>query len=364
MFLVILFFLFLLVSPVQADGFDLIQNSSFNRFRQTTALTISSLPISVEDGEIGVVYDEKLIQGQKVEYALEFVELGSLADNEYWRRIPGVFDEVSGPPGTQVDVLYYFKNEAGHSVDVSKVALPFSRADISEGNWLEVSFLKSEPPSFMDISISWEQLVLSKKGLMKEYPGLGKVQDQVSGSLIIDSVVISEPILIEAIKMEEVGGELNVEIKLRNTQQEALENIFIDHCGYSTEFGLPSLEVSTIQYSLGDYDGCGQLKISNPNFKRECVIWGNPFSNWISTDAITVLAFREDGGWINGSYVQPEQESFCITRIPYSIQIQHNIYREDKIVVEVKEQISVGEVLGIEDIENNFVLPKTGVVIY
>jgi len=133
-------------------------------------------------------------------------------------------------------------------------------------------------------------------------------------------------------------------------------------------------------------------------------LYGNSLSDWTTTDAITALAFREDGGWVNGSYFKPEGEDFCITQIPYSVSIslkKPQLVDEEEVEEEIDENIEDreeeieedsngildennivlidsttsnsddfvgdGEVLGVQTNsvkDNNFVLPKTGVVIY
>jgi hypothetical protein len=229
---------------------------------------------------------------------------------------------------------------------------------------------------------------------MKEYVGPGQIDYGVGGSLIMDSFVIKDPINIEKVEILAEGRSIKVKVVLRNLKEEALENISISHGGFSSNYTIPAMDTVEIEYSLEAEEWGNILTMSNPNFARECILYGNSFSDWTTTDAITALAFREDGGWVNGSYLKPEGEDFCITQIPYSVNIllgkpeireeeeemnddyDRIVGQEDVVSVAPQDSNSNdgGEeegVLGIQsDPEvdsiknNNFVLPKTGVVIY
>jgi hypothetical protein len=301
--------------------------------------------------------------------------------------------KVSGPPGTQIDLLYHYLNDTGHSIDVSEVLLPFSRGDSTLGNWMNV-VMGVTGISQRDISISWEQLVLSRKGLMKEYVGPGQIDYGVGGSLIMDSFVIKDPINIEKVEILAEGRSIKVKVVLRNLKEEALENISLSHGSFSYTYTIPALDTVEIEYSLESNEWENILTISNPNFARESILYGNSLSDWTTTDAITALAFREDGGWVNGSYLKPEGEDFCITQIPYSVNIpvrkpemeegeedmndnpEGSVGQEDVVSVAPQDSNSNdgGEEEGVLGIQanpevdsiknNNFVLPKTGVVIY
>jgi hypothetical protein len=392
--LLFLFIFLLLGSPVSADGFDLIYNSSFNRYKQTTGISYSYVPVSRSPSEPGIYYDISLVEGVQTDdvwgnYGLEY-----LTENEYWQRKRKLLSKVSGPPGTQIDLLYHYLNDTGHSIDVSRVLLPFSRGDSTLGNWMNV-VMGVTGISQRDISISWEQLVLSRKGLMKEYVGPGQIDYGVGGSLIMDSFVIKDPINIEKVEILAEGRSIKVKVVLRNLKEEDLENVGISHGGFSSNYTVPAMDTVEIEYPLESNEWGDMLTISNPNSTRECILHGNSLSDWTTTDAITALAFREDGGWVNGSYLKPEGEDFCITQIPYSVNIplrkpeiregDGGIDDDSDRIVEQEDVVSVapqdsnpsddgGEeegVLGIQaDPEvssiknNNFVLPKTGVVIY
>jgi len=412
--LLFLYIFLLLTSPVSADGFDVIYkrgNSSFNRYRQTTGISYSYLPTPKNSFEPGLSYDISLIEGEETEDVWGNYTLEILTENDYWQRKRALLSRVSGPPGTQVDLLYYYLNDTGHGIEVNNIVLPFSRGDSSLGNWMDV-VMGVTGISQRDISISWEQLVLSRKGLMKEYVGPGQIEYGMGGSSILDSFVIKDPINIEKIEMLPDGQHINGKIILRNLKNEDLENIGISHGSFNSTYTIPAMDTVEIEYSLNGDEWGDILTISNPNFARECILYGNSLSDWTTTDAITALAFREDGGWVNGSYLKPEGEDFCITQIPYSVSIslkKPQLVDEEEVEEEIDENIEDreeeieedsngildennivlidsttsnsddfvgdGEVLGVQinsvadsiqdnNKDNNFVLPKTGVVIY
>lgn len=390
--LLILFFLLLLTSPIYGDGFDMIGNCSFNRYRQTTAISLFFLPESVSNGNFGISYDTNLVEGTKTEDVWENISLGTLTENDYWRRIPGVLDNVSGPPGTEIDILYFFLNQTGHTVEVSKIALPFSRTNLDQGNWLKLASMYGNSPIYREIPIPWEQLVLGRKSLTKEYSGPGLLYDGQGGSEVVDSLTISDPILIKDIQVVRQQDGVKITLWLENITTEPLEDILLEHFKYVKEVTIPALEEIEVSYLLKDFSGSEVLRITNPNSAQECIIYGNSFSDWTKTEAITVLAYREDGGWVNGSYVQPEVESFCIRQIPYTTNIILRGYEDmwDETAVSQKEEKETAEgeateeessvkedkeeILGIsrEALDDqgvrikrdNFLLPKTGVVIY
>lgn len=319
--MLLFFFIFLLLSsPVSADGFDQIYNSSFSRYKQTTGISYSYLPMPKNPSKSGISYDTSLVEGVKTDDVWGNYTLEYLTENEYWQRKSKLLSEVSGPPGTQIDLLYYYLNNTGHNIEINKVLLPFSRGDSSLGNWMNV-VMGTTGVSYRDIPISWEQLVLSRKGLMKEYVGPGQMDSGIGGSFIIDSFVIKDPINIEKIEVLAEGQEIKGKIILRNFKNVDLEDIGVSHGSFSSTYTIPAMDAIEIEYSLEGDDWGDMLTISNPNSPRECILYGNALSDWITTDAITALAFREDGGWVNGSYLKPEGEDFCITQIPYSVNI-------------------------------------------
>lgn len=396
--LLILFLLFLLTSPVSADDFNIHGDSRYSDYKHTTAIAQSYIPESIE-GAQSLIYDYSLTEGEETQEVLDNESVHTLTDTFYKRRIPGKVDRVSGPPGTRVDFIYKYCNYAGHSVDVSKVVAPFSKEDPGLGNWLNVATMEGNLPIQRSISIYFDFRWILKTALFKEYIGPGVLEDGQEGFLLLDTLTISNPIKIQSIEVEELVEEnkgVKVLVVIKNRSEETLENMFFEHHTYHLEFTMPPLEEITIEYLLEDFDELGYFKIHNPNAREECAIQGNPQYQWFWGGGVTVIGYREDGGWIHGSTVQPEGDNFCISRIPYTMTSPILEYekspdsdniKEDEIVNPLDEQESLEEegkiedeekiVLGIVDTgerneigieeyeginEDNFVLPKTGVV--
>jgi hypothetical protein len=389
-----------LITPVHADDFNIIGDSNFNQYRQATTISIDTLPSTTQDS-YNISYDTNLVSGYSTQEVLEQLTIEDITDMNYWRRVPDIADSVSGPPGTKIGISYFFYNQAGHEVEVSKVVIPFSKENREEGNWLNVALVNDPLPVQRSISMLWDNRNLTKSGLLKEYIGPGVLGDSVRGSLILDSVTISDPIKILDVQSDVVGNTVEMSVAVKNGGNEVLENLTFEHLTFSQNFTiLPSQEIQ-LEYILEGVEDLGHFQIENPNEQTECAIQGIKKYQWVQTKGITVLAYREDGGgWVMGSYLIPEQESFCITRIPYTltssflgyanIQVDDNMIEEEQEPSQEdpegqgkeKEQIEEpleeqepleelvvddkqGDVLGVteeEESENNFVLPKTGVI--
>ncbi len=383
--LLVLFFLFLLISPVSADDFNMYGDSRYSDYKHTTAITQGYLPGSIDEAD-SFIYYYSLIEGQGTQAVLDNESMDTLTDTDYKRRIPGKVDRVSGPPGTQVDYIYKYFNFAGHSVDVSKVVAPFSKEDPDLGNWLNIVTMDTSLPVQRSISIHFDFRWIVKTALFKEYIGPGVLEDGQEGFLVLDTLTISNPIKIERIEVEEISGVnkgVEVSVIIKNISEETLENMVFEHHTYNLEFTISPFEEMSIEYILQDFEELGYFKIHNPNTKEECTISGNPQYQWFWGGGVTVIGYREDGGWIHGSTVQPEGDCFCISRIPYTMtspileyekSLDSDNIKEDEIIDLLDNQEVFVEdlevnneqrgVLGIidETRKNNFVLPKTGVV--
>lgn len=365
MLLTILLLLFS-ISPIHADDFNAGGDGVFNEYYQTIGLTVQSFPDNSEEVN-SISYDLSKTGGVLTELS-QGKNIQNLTALGYMRKIPDILDEVKGPPETKVDILYYFFNDAKHTVNISKLAIPFSRSVPDMGDLTNILEFQNDEPSFKSIDVLFNGYNLRKEGKLKEYLRSDEVENGLKGSFVIDSVEISNPISIESIELEKNEEMIDVKILLKNNSSEKLNNILFVHDTYSLQFDSLSFEERTIEYSLDNTDDLGYFKITNPNTKTECSVYGSNFYNWLQPNAVTVLAYREDGGWVNGAHVQPVQESFCITRIPYSMTssllVYENIPDDDNIVKENidigKENLDMEEVLGIQhDDEELLILPKT-----
>ena len=118
---------------VFADDFNIQGDSSSNWFFQATAFTVEEFPKQ----EV-VLYDETQTLGDNTSSVLNGKSIFSLTNMGYTRRIPGIADKVYGPPGTRVDVLYFYQNDTGHSVDIKEIAIPLSRSIVLNGDLTKI----------------------------------------------------------------------------------------------------------------------------------------------------------------------------------------------------------------------------------
>jgi hypothetical protein len=371
--ILILFFLLLLISPVYSDDFNVSGDGALNEYYQTTAITVSYFPDHYEY-EKGITYDLSEIYGLDTYDVLNDYSIGGLTTMWYSRRVPNVVDRVAGPPGTVIDILYLYFNDTKHDVDISKIVIPFSRNIPSMGNWNNIVTHFSNTAIFRSIDVSFDNKVIRKEGMLKKYEGLGLVANGAMGSRILDTIMISNPLEVVSTQIQELDGYLNIQILIRNNSTEKLNDIIFEHEEYVEVFTLLPADEIFLEYNLEKKEDLGYYRITNPNTKTECVIYGSNYYNWLQPNAVTVLAYREDGGWINGAHVQPVGESFCITRLPYSTTssvlkyekqtVGDNILETEEVIA--KEEGSTNElnnVLGV-DSTTGMSLPKTAKKIY
>ena len=126
------YFFIIFATPVYADSFDVSKDTNANQYYQAVALGTDGYP-EIED----VQYLRSDFMGGNTSRILS-TGISGYTDFEYTRRIPMVADQVYGPPGTIVDLVYLFKNNTGHTLDISKVNLVLSRNNKQLGDLSEV----------------------------------------------------------------------------------------------------------------------------------------------------------------------------------------------------------------------------------
>lgn len=390
----ILSFLFLLLllsplslspRPIYADDFNIMGDSRYSRLRHTTTLGTAFLPPSTAHPS-SFLYDEDLLSGTPTYNIVDSVNVHNLTNINGWQRIPDIFTNVSGPPGTMIDILYHYINEAGHPFSVSKVFVPFSQSDPDLGNWLDVVKTDTGLPEERSISVFFDLRWVRKNALLKEYTGPGELEDMQEGFLLLDTLEIVNPIKILDVQVEdfESGNGVRISVEIENITEEELFDISFEHLDNYFEFTMQPYEVVSMEYEIENLpqevnSNLGYFKIHNPNTNTQCAIYGNRQYLWFSGEGVTVNAFREDGGWVNGGIVQPEGNTYCISRIPYTMTselLEYEIisFSDNIEVEEVENVVSEVEVLGVEDKQDvgsleyeelggeNFVLPNAGVV--
>ena len=310
MFALLLIFL-LFPSFVFADDFNIQGDSGPNEFFQATALTVENFP---EQG--GISFDEDELLGQNTTNILNTQSIFTLASMGYTRRIPGIADKVYGPPGTRVDLLYFYQNNTGHSVNIKEIAVPLSRSVISNG---DISKLINVSGEERNMSILFSGNNLSRGGKYMSYDGLGDIANGGGGGILLDSWYIQNPLTVELLKVERVSDMVTLQIKVKNiTEDEYLTNLNFKHKEYQEIFDLMPSEEKHLEYSLENRENILEpFTLANPNVKERCAVLGGNYYQWYATDSISVFAKRENDKWVGGGYVQPAVESICVKRIGY-----------------------------------------------
>lgn len=377
----ILPFLFLLcfVSPVLADGFESTRDGKDNRFITTISYSIDMdyLP----GGEIEFNQDD--IQGQRINVGVGRGVDSFLHENNIHRKgdIDGTF--VSLPPEGIVDVLYHFKNDTGHSAEITSIAIAFSKRNIIEREWFE-DFAEFElgipyagPIDLMYSGVFWE-----RTGILNLYEGFGVVGNGAIGTLLIERIRIKNPLEIVSTNVLREESGIAMEVLIRNNSQEELRDLLFTHGKYSLTLTLQPEEEYLIEYFLDNNQNKGislkNFRLRNNNVVRKCAVEGVNFNPSYDSRAVSLFSNRSTQNWVSGLMLGPSQDGFCIERIRYTMvsedlfpeeeedlePIDEDPQKEDSSVVENDEEQEetpedISEVLGVSS--ENFILPKTGV---
>ena len=314
---------------VFADDFNIQGDSSSNWFFQATAFTVEEFPKQ----EV-VLYDETQTLGDNTSSVLNGKSIFSLTNMGYTRRIPGIADKVYGPPGTRVDVLYFYQNNTGHSVDIKEIAIPLSRSIVLNGDLTKI--INANEVVEENIGFLFSGNNLTRGGKYKHYDGMGSVTNGAGGGFLLDSWYIQNPLDVELLEVDKDSDRVNLKVKIKNvSDDEYLTNLNFKHKTHEESFALLPKEEKYIEYSL-EYDGdtLEPFIVSNPNVKEICSVLGGNYYQWTYTDSISVFAKRENGKWVGGGYVQPVIESLCIKRIGYVLKSEEiDLASEDVLSV-------------------------------
>ncbi|HNR53275.1 MAG TPA: hypothetical protein PKI16_02270 [Candidatus Dojkabacteria bacterium] len=326
----VLLFLFLFSSPIFADDFNILGDSGPNEFFQATALTTESFPVQ---GKIS--FDENELLGQNTTNILNTQSIFTLANMGYTRRIPNIADKVYGPPGTKIDLLYFYQNNTGHSVNISEIAVPLSRSIVSNG---DISRTLNIVGVERNVEFLFSGNNLSRGGKYVSYDGLGEIANGVGGGILLDSWYIQDPLTVELLKAERDLDIVNLKVKVKNiTEDEYFTNLNFKHKEYQEVFALLPSEERYLEYSLKNEEKILEpFTLTNPNGKERCAVLGGNYYQWYFTDSISVFAKRENDKWVGGGYVQPAVESICVKRIGYEL-------KSEEIQLESREILGVAD---------------------
>ena len=344
----ILYFFIIFATPVYADSFDVSKDSSGNLYYQAVALGTEGYP-EIED----VQYARSDFLAESTSGILS-TGISGYTDFDFTRRIPNVADRVYGPPGTIVDLVYLFRNNTGHDVNISRVDLVLSRNNQDLGDLTDVLNISDFTAKDMLYKYSNQNLV--KSGSYKEYLGMGIIPNGISGGYVLENVKIKNPLNVEEARyLKNDDGTLDVSIYIQNTSDEYLNNLVFKYLVHEENFNLAAEDEYVVKFTvIGDSEELGKFTIYNPNVKEVCAIYGSPYYTYTDANSISVFALREET-LVPGASTQPARESSCIKRVAYTM--SYGVWRE-----ELKQTEEPETILGISDEIGEKVLPKTGKV--
>lgn len=367
-FLVIFLVLLTMSTPLSADEFDFNGNTLHSYFRNAITYTLGDIN-TVKDGGWKVVFDESLLEGEYTEdidsFSMQNITDVNIPEAEYKIRIPGLLDRVSGPPGTVVDVTYFYYNLTGHDVELEKILVPYSKDDATQGNLLNICSFKNVSPVWDEISLVIGIKERRRYSFFSQYTVPGIIGSGLEGRLLLERMEIKDPLEVSNVEYKYIGGEYHITVEIENVGNERLDNLELRHGSFANLFSLDIGEILSLEYTISNEEVNDVVEVLNNSWRTECSNIGGAPYNWADEEAITVFVQR--AGRIDaGAYLQPSSDGFCVTRTPYSLMYELSVFgKEEELFPEdlpqkQDEEDSVGSVLGAEDFsENTSVLPFT-----
>lgn len=356
MIFILLFIFSHFVTPVSADSFTETGDAVDNQYFQTVSFGIENLPDNC-DFENCIEYTDTNVFGSNTELVLGTGAIETLTDFVYMRRRPAVNDVVRVPPRTKISLVYHYANKSGHDVNIPTIAVPLSRNEHTNGNIMNICDVGGNA-EYGGVNVVFNSRNVLRNGYFKEYVGMGVVPMEESKRFVLDTFVVKEPVSISKIKASRNGGSVHMDVIVKNKSVELLNSLNYKHLEYTENLNLPSGGEKQLSYDIEIDQGewyLGNISIHNPNIETECTTLGTNYYDWYSSSAVSVLAYREGEGWVNGAYVQPSVESMCIQRIPYTMYSDNLFLETSGVMMSVDSE---KDVLGEEE---SFVqLPKTG----
>ena len=367
------------VSPILADRFFREGDIMENRYFDTLGYTVGEL---IESGECAncVKYSSQDVKGSMSNQVIGSVHIDDVTDPDPvygLMRLHGLYDDISLPPYSKVDFIYWSKNMSDGDVNIFSLKMFLSRTYSYQGDITKVLDIAGEYESLPIKYIIWEYL---RNGLVKTYPGIGIVEKEegVLHGMRLDSAYVKSPLVFKKWEVRYEEEDLILSVYVQNQSDEELPNVKYSHQGFTQIRDFKENEEYVYQYPVqtDEQNSLGYIGIYNPNIKRECIARGENLESTFVGDSPVVGGIREEnGGYMAyiGSRVKPFGYTFCITRIPYTLYsdeiILSPVSSEEELETEedIKEEIPDTEV--VEKIESNVSsqevlgitkLPKTG----
>ncbi len=358
-------------SLIYADYFHPYGDCSENHFFDTLAYGIESLA-NKGDCPNCLQFNFDDVKGSETESLLNSVSLNDLTypDLAYGLvRRPNLHSSVSLPPQSTVSFVYWYRNETGSRVNISSLAVFLSKAPTTLGDIRKVLDIEGEyeKPGFNIFTWNYK-----REGVLKRYSGLGLVNSNASGSIVLDSVTVKSPLVFERWEAQLEGDRALVKVYVKNVSEYTLPNIEYMHSDFFLKRNFLAGEEYMYEYvvDINSEQSLGYAGIYNPNVHRECAVLGGHMESDVVENTAILFGVREDGNLLNyvSSRVKPFGEDFCVTRIPYRMYssemiLKKEVEEEVKQGIITEEEVISGEGVGTI-IEESFVLgvnnlPKT-----
>ena len=352
-YILFLFLLLLFPSFTYADDFHEGGDSFVNDFRDALGYGYRTLPLQGKC-PMCVEFNLEDVKGSSVEYILNNVGLFDITSRDPkfgLIRNPQRYTSLDLPPFANASFIYWYLNEADHSVQIEKIKVFLSRYDSSLGDLRNVLFVNGH---FEEIPTRVLFDIYPRAGIVKEYEGLGIVGQGKGGSLILDSLFVKPSVYFSHWELSVSNKKGYIRVYVKNSSDYLERNITYSHQEYSSTRDFLPNETYVYEYEVDieENSSVGFASIHNPNSRKECIGFGEHLeSNFIGESAI-VVGVRKEGEILYpyvSSRLKPWGEAFCINRLAHTVHSMVIRYAEEE------------EVKGVESTESIDIvsLPKT-----
>ncbi|MFA7682910.1 MAG: hypothetical protein WCX94_02065 [Candidatus Dojkabacteria bacterium] len=261
--------------------------------------------------------------------------IDDLTNDEYKSRIYNQYHYIAVPPYSEIDIGYYWYNNTPDTLNIETIRIPMSRQSQNRGDITNLVY---------DIGFQEGPTYTSNHGKGGKYldvEGMGLVSSDMGQNakkgIILETLTVKLPVEITQYEVEYLSEyDSRVLIHVRNATNQWLNNVWVNYKGdVSQIIDLEPYEEKVLETykrcDLVDNElNCGTVRIIDNNTETECVLYGAPWGNYYQPDSITVFNKIGDS-WFSGAQIQPEFESFCIQRTPYT-------YTTEEIIVKVEPE--------------------------
>lgn len=339
--LIILFF-----SLIFTPKIVLAEEDYEHRFCNTIAYTIGELPTSSPVGT--VEYDVTSIIGEKTTEFFYANEISTLTIVNGVVRLPNIGTHIAAPPGSRVDILYFYENKKSTTVNVNTIFVPMSSTEEISTSFSNIT---TAEPEFNAVFIPHNGLIFRRPGYYGRYPVGLTIPPSKKNRIVLGSIYVRNPIEVVNSFKKVTGEKVAFKIELKNTSNDNLEDLELLHMEKYLKFSIPPRESTVIEYELdsalfsnniNEELDLGTVNIKNNKEVKKCGIGDVDPIKLLGMYTHSVFYSNLTGGILGGSFFVPKPEgSFCITRIPYSMMIRD--FKEESVGDQEEEEDEDGE---------------------